>query len=105
MVKEKVKRWGLVDASLHISDVLKNDKVCGGKVSRGLALKVLQTYFQSLPEKLNQGFTPCVLGYVTLKRVERKARSCFNPKTKQKMNVPAKTVTRVVVGKHLRNLK
>lgn len=49
----------------------------------------------------NEGIN--LIGFLSFKIVKRAARVSINPKTKAKMNVPAKNVVKVTVGQELKN--
>lgn len=61
--------------------------------------KVLDAFVQVVPETVANGENVALVGFGTFSKVEREARTCINPQTKEHMQVAAKTVPHFKAGK------
>ncbi len=72
------------------------------KISQGVVSKVLNSFFSNLEKVVKKGDTLSIVGYLTIGVKQRSARTAFNPKTKQKVNIPAKKVPYIKIGSKLK---
>ena len=77
-----------------------NDAQISHKNAKVALNSVIEAIIESLAKKDKVSFT----GFGTFNVNERKARKCMNPKTKQVMNIPAKTVPVFKASKTLKEL-
>ncbi len=71
-------------------------------VTRREASVVVDTVFDSIREGLCGGDESEIRGFGSFRLRERKARVCRNPRTGERVRVPARRVTYFRAGKHLR---
>jgi len=70
-------------------------------LSKADAGKALQGFMDAVTETLSKGDKLSLIGFGTFSVTERSARSCRNPQTGKKMDIPAKTVAKFKPGKQL----
>jgi DNA-binding protein HU-beta len=69
-----------------------------GSISKSTGLKrdqteeVIKLFMDGIKKEVKSGGTINFKGFGTFKKKDRKARVGLNPKTKEKINIPAKTV-------------
>lgn len=70
-------------------------------VGKKEAERLVNGFFSVLEEALMEGEEITILGFGKFEVVMQSERSCRNPKTGEKMQVPAKKVVKFRVGKNL----
>jgi DNA-binding protein HU-beta len=83
------------------ADLLRNVR-SKTEVTQVTAEKVMDAVFATIKEVLEKGESFTMVGFGTMKVGERPARNGRNPRTGEKMAIPAKKVVRFVPGKALR---
>jgi len=73
---------------------------CG--LTKKKAGEVLDAFCEIVKDRLAKGEEVRIIGFGTWKVVETKEKTVTNPKTKEKMKIPAKKVVRFVRGKDLK---
>ncbi|MBE0425379.1 MAG: integration host factor subunit beta [Nitrospirae bacterium] len=73
-----------------------------GSLTRKQTEIVVETVFESIKEALIRGEKIEIRGFGNFKPKQRRARRARNPKTGEKVDVPAKRVLHFKVGKALR---
>lgn len=73
-------------------------------LTKASATKSVNAVFKALSESLKKKEKTTIPGFGTFKISERKARKGLNPKTKQKISIPAKTVSVWRPAKELKSL-
>jgi DNA-binding protein HU-beta len=68
-------------------------------ISKKAAGDALQAFMNAITETLKNGDKLQLMGFGTFSVTQRAARTCRNPQTGKKMNVPAKKVVKFKVGK------
>lgn len=66
------------------------------------AVEILNWLVQEITHNLRQGYQVKITGLGTFKVRERKARTALNPKTGEKVEIPAKRVPRFTPAKDLK---
>jgi len=66
--------------------------------SRANAKKAVAAFYKTVAETLETGDKVALLGFGSFFVVERAARSGINPKTKEKINIPARKMIRFKPG-------
>ena len=70
-------------------------------ISKKAAGDALQAFMDAITGTLKNGDKLQLMGFGTFSVTQRAARTCRNPQTGKKMNVPAKKVAKFKVGKKL----
>ena len=70
-------------------------------LSKADAGKALQGFMDAVTKTLSKGEKLSLIGFGTFSVTERSARSCRNPQTGKKMDIPAKKVAKFKPGKQL----
>ena len=73
-------------------------------LSKRLVVDVLNYFVELIAQNIKQGNKVKIPGLGTFKVRERKARTAINPKTGEKITVPAKRVPRFTPAKELKEL-
>lgn len=71
--------------------------------SKKQALELVNFIFDSIVESLKKGEEVKISGFGTFRVKERKARVAINPKTGEKVEVPAKKVPKFTPSKNLKD--
>jgi len=71
------------------------------ELSKADAGKALQGFMDAVTGTLAEGDKLSLIGFGTFSVTERAARSCRNPQTGKKMDIPAKKVAKFKPGKQL----
>lgn len=71
------------------------------ELSKADAGKALQGFMDAVTGTLADGDKLSLIGFGTFSVTERSARSCRNPQTGKKMDIPAKKVAKFKPGKQL----
>lgn len=71
--------------------------------SKKQALEVINFIFDSIVSALKKGEEVKIAGFGTFRVKERKARTAINPKTGEKVEVPAKKVPKFTPSKNLKD--
>ena len=72
-------------------------------MSKGQALKFLETFIASVEESILAGERGTISGFGTFELTQHKERQVINPATKQPMILPAMTTARFRASKGLKN--
>ncbi|CAM2079515.1 MAG: DNA-binding protein HU [uncultured Clostridium sp.] len=64
--------------------------------------KVLNAFIESVQEALANGEKVQLIGFGTFETKERAERVCLNPRTKEKIDIPAKKVPSFKAGKEFK---
>ena len=72
------------------------------EVTQAEAGRFVSATLDTITDELVKGGEVRLLGFLTMKTVEKKARTGRNPKTGEKLTIPAKKVISVKVGKALK---
>jgi len=70
-------------------------------ISQEKARKIVKRFLELASEKAIKGEKVIIPGYISVSVVERKARTGVNPRTKEKIKIPAKKVLKIKAGKKL----
>jgi len=70
-------------------------------ISQEKVRKTIKLFFEKAGEKAAKGERVVVPGYISIVKVKRAARTGVNPRTREKMKIPAKEVLKAKVGKKL----
>ena len=68
-------------------------------ITKKEAKAVVDAVFDSITEALTEGKKVRFVGFATFEVVKRKARTGVNPKTKEKIKIPAKKTVKVKMAK------
>jgi len=71
-------------------------------ISKAAAEKALKSFIESVTESLSDGEKITLVGFGTFSVVERKEREGRNPRTKEKLVIPASKVVKFKVGSNLK---
>ena len=74
-------------------------------VSKAQASKAIDAFFFFFIKQAKKGNKVSFSGYMTIKKVQRKARKGFNPMTKKPITIPAKEVLKAVLGSNFNEKK
>ena len=74
------------------------------ELSKKDAEKALNAFIGTVEDSLKKGEKIQLVGFGTFEVRERAARTCINPQTKAKVNVPASKVPAFKVGQALKNI-
>ncbi len=74
------------------------------EINQNLSATVIEAVFESLSESLGQGDNFNMIGFGSLKVVERNERRGRNPKTGEEITIPAQKTVRFSPGKKLKEL-
>ena len=70
-------------------------------ITKAQAKKALDSFLDNVASTLKKGGKVTLIGFGTFSTVTRKARVGRNPKTQQKIKIPAKTVVKFKAGSKL----
>ncbi len=70
-------------------------------ISQEKARKIVKNFFEKAGDKAAKGTRIVVPGYISFVKVKRAARTGVNPRTREKMRIPAKQVIKAKVGKRI----
>ncbi len=70
-------------------------------VSQEKAKKAIRLFLEKAAERAAKGDKVIVPGYISISKVKRAARTGVNPRTKEKIKIPAKEVLKAKLGKKL----
>ncbi|MDE1970016.1 MAG: HU family DNA-binding protein [Patescibacteria group bacterium] len=73
------------------------------EMSKSQAQEIVNTVFETITQTLKNGEEVAVTGFGTFRVSKRAARMATNPKTGEKINVPAKIVPKFKPGKGLKD--
>jgi len=80
------------------------DKIANkAKISKRAANIVLNTFVDSVTMALKKGDRVALVGFGTFSVTKRKARTARNPRTGEKIQVPAKRAPKFKAGRELKN--
>jgi len=80
------------------------DKIAAkAKISKKAANVVLNTFVDSVTSALKKGDRVSLVGFGTFTVAKRKARIARNPRTGEKINVPARRAAKFKAGRELKN--
>ena len=88
-----MKKSELVAAMAEKTDLTKKD-----------AEKALKAFTDVVAEELKKGGKIQLVGFGTFEVAERKARECINPRTKEKIKVPAAKAPKFKAGNQLKSV-
>lgn len=74
------------------------------ELSQALVTRVYRGIFNEIVDALNSGTSVAIPGFALFELVDVKAREARNPRTGEKIQVPAKTVVKVRRRKHLQEV-
>lgn len=69
------------------------------KVTKRLAEDIVRTLIDTVKTEVKKGNPVRLIGFGTFKKTTRKARKGYNPRTKEKIKIPRKTVAKFNVSK------
>ncbi len=70
-------------------------------LSQEKAKKAIRLFFEKAAERAAKGDKVIVPGYISISKVKRAARTGVNPRTKEKIQIPAREVLKAKLGKKL----
>lgn len=73
------------------------------KLSKVDVTKVLDAFVESCKKELKKGGEVNLVGFLSLKKVKRSARTGRNPRTGKELKIPAKNIVKAKVGKALQD--
>lgn len=73
-------------------------------LSKENSRKALDGFVKAVSDALKQGDKVALLGFGTFETAKREARTGINPATKEKIEIPAKTVAKFKAGADLADL-
>jgi DNA-binding protein HU-beta len=80
------------------------DKIAAkAKISKKAANVTLNTFVDSVTSALKKGERVSLVGFGTFSVAKRKARIARNPRTGEKINVPARRAAKFKAGRELKN--
>ncbi len=80
------------------------DKIAAkAKISKKAANVALNTFVDSVTSALKKGERVSLVGFGTFTVAKRKARIARNPRTGEKINVPARRAAKFKAGRELKN--
>ena len=80
------------------------DKIAAkAKISKKAANVALNTFVDSVTSALKKGERVSLVGFGTFSVAKRKARVARNPRTGEKINVPARRAAKFKAGRELKN--
>lgn len=80
------------------------DKIAAkAKISKKAANVALNTFVDSVTSALKKGDRVSLVGFGTFTVAKRKARVARNPRTGEKINVPARRAAKFKAGRELKN--
>ncbi|MBA7659204.1 HU family DNA-binding protein [candidate division WOR-3 bacterium] len=80
------------------------DKIAAkAKISKKAANVALNTFVDSVTSALKKGDRVSLVGFGTFTVAKRKARIARNPRTGEKINVPARRAAKFKAGRELKN--
>ena len=80
------------------------DKIAAkAKISKKAANVALNTFVDSVTSALKKGDRVSLVGFGTFSVAKRKARIARNPRTGEKINVPARRAAKFKAGRELKN--
>lgn len=80
------------------------DKIAAkAKISKKAANVALNTFVDSVTSALKKGDRVSLVGFGTFTVAKRKARIARNPRTGEKINVPARKAAKFKAGRELKN--
>ncbi|TET60527.1 MAG: HU family DNA-binding protein [Candidatus Stahlbacteria bacterium] len=80
------------------------DKIAAkAKISKKAANVALNTFVDSVTSALKKGERVSLVGFGTFSVAKRKARIARNPRTGEKINVPARRAAKFKAGRELKN--
>ena len=80
------------------------DKIAAkAKISKKAANVALNTFVDSVTSALKKGDRVSLVGFGTFSVAKRKARIARNPRTGEKINVPARKAPKFKAGRELKN--
>lgn len=74
------------------------------KLSQKTVSQVIDAFLEQMEKAVKSKSTLSIVGYFTLSVKKRASRTAINPKTKQKITIPAKDYPTIKVGSKLKNL-
>ncbi|MCS7298594.1 MAG: HU family DNA-binding protein [Spirochaetia bacterium] len=74
------------------------------KLSQKTVSQVIDAFLEEMEKAVKSKNTLSIVGYLTLSVKKRSSRTAINPKTKQKITIPAKDYPTIKVGSKLKNL-
>jgi DNA-binding protein HU-beta len=76
----------------------------GADITNAESESVIEGFFDAVTDALKKSDKVQLVGFGSFCTVKRAARKGVNPKTKAKINIPAKKVAKFVPGKELKDL-
>ena len=76
----------------------------GAHITNAESEAVIKSFFDSILDSLKKSEKVQLVGFGSFTTIKRAPRKGVNPKTKQKINIPAKKVAKFVPGKELKDL-
>jgi len=73
------------------------------KLTKVDVVKVLDAFVEISKKELKKGGEISLVGFMSLKKVKRKARTGKNPSTGKEIKIPAKNVVKIKAGKALQD--
>jgi len=73
------------------------------KISKKTVTQVIDALLKEMENVVKSNSSLSIVGYFTLSVKERKARTAINPKTKQKITIPARKYPTFKVGNKLKS--
>lgn len=74
------------------------------KLTKKTVSQVIDAFLEEMEKAVKSKTTLSLVGYFTLSVKKRAARTAINPKTKQKITIPAKDYPTIKVGSKLKSL-
>ena len=76
----------------------------GAAITNGESEAVIHAFFDAIQDTLKKGNKVQLVGFGSFTTIKRAARKGVNPKTKAKIQIPAKKVAKFVPGKELKDM-
>lgn len=73
------------------------------KINKGVVSQVIDALLAEMEKVVKNNSSLSIVGYFTLSVKEKKARTAINPKTKEKITIPAKKYPVFKVGNKLKS--
>ena len=70
-------------------------------ISQDKVKKIVKAFLEKAAERAAKGEKVIIPGYISVSVGHRKARTGVNPRTKEKIKIPAKKVLKIKAGKRL----
>lgn len=76
----------------------------GASITNAESEAVIHSFFHAVQDTLKKGNKVQLVGFGSFTTIKRAARKGVNPKTKAKIQIPAKKVAKFVPGKELKEM-